>query len=374
MEAKRKCVDVLTQNLPEILNHWEARTLKEVSAAYGQPSLILRNSLSDFLKFLATLLSTQQRSSLQIGLDAANLLKSSKEHGKGRAEIPAYVLSQVILEYQILRQVLFQVLEQNCDFTLADREALTTAIEDAVNVATQEFTSVLREIQDQFMLSIAHDLKNPITAAQTGAELIRLAPKSELTIPLAENMIKSMKKMNEMVEEFHDTSRLRAGRELVLPLSDCDINEILREVIAEMQVVYGNCFLIQAEGPLHGQWNANYLRRLIENIVNNAAKYRSPGTQVALQLRGESMNALLIVHNQGEPIPPSQQAQLFSAERWKKSGRTLKGWGLGMSIAKGIVDALGGTIQVESKATTGTTFTLSLPRTPKVTQAETKAG
>ena len=373
MSPRPTCAEVLQKHSQDIMSRWESRTLKEVSAAYGQTSLVLRNALPDLLNSLQILLSSEPRTTVQIGIDAANLLESSKEHGRGRAEIPTYVLSQVILEYQILRQTLFQVLDEQCELSTKDRELLTSAIEEAVNVAATEFSLVLRELQDQFMLSIAHDLKNPITATQTGAELILHAPRSDMTVPLAENMIRSLKKMTEMVESFHDRSRLQAGRGLVLPLSDCDIHAILHEVVGDLNLVYGNCFLIRSEGALHGQWNAEYLRRLIENIVNNAVKYRAPGSLVTLSLQTREANAELTVHNRGETISPGDQAQLFTSVGWKKSGRTPKGWGLGLSLAKGIVDALGGSIRVESQDSTGTTFTVSLPRQSKASVPEDKA-
>lgn len=373
MSPRQTCADALQKHSQDIMSRWESRTLKEVSAAYGQTSLVLRNALPDLLNSLQILLSSEQRTPIQIGIDAANLLESSKEHGRGRADIPTYVLSQVILEYQILRQTVFQVLEEQCDLSVQDRELLTSAIEEAVNGAATEFSLVLRELQDQFMLSIAHDLKNPITATQTGAELILHAPRSAMTVPLAENMIKSMKKMSEMVESFHDRSRLQAGRGLVLPLSDCDIHAILHEVVEDLTLVHGNCFVLRSEGAIHGQWNAEYLRRLIENIVNNAVKYRAPGSLVTLTLQTREANAELTVHNRGESISLSDQAQLFTSERWKRSGRTPKGWGLGLSLAKGIVDALGGTIRVESHDSTGTTFTVILPQQSKASAPEPKA-
>ena len=362
MQPTQKTSEAVSQNTQEIMNRWEARAQKEVAATFGQPSLILRNSLPDLLQSLAILLSTQKRTALQIGIDAAELLKISKEHGRGRAEIPAYVLSQVIAEYHILREVLFQYLKENCEFPIPERELLTSAIEEAVNVAATEFSLTMREIQDQFMLSIAHDLKNPITVVQAGAELIRRTPHSPRTIPLAEKMINSMQKMSDMIEDIHDTSRIEAGQKLLMNFSECDVDAIVRDVISDMQLVYGDHFILSSEGRNMGLWNPEYLRRLIENLVSNAVKYRAPETPVSVHLRQNEQEALFEIQNQGDAIPTGNLVNLFNGLRWKASGRSAKGWGLGLVLVKGIVDALGGSIQATSTPTEGTTITLILPK------------
>ena len=235
--------DVLSQNIPEIMTRWENRAVEEVSATFGHPSLLLRDSLPNLLRSLAILVSKKDRTQVQVELDAAELLKSSKEHGRGRAEMPTYLMSQMIFEYQILRQILFQFLEENSAFSVADREILTSSIEEAVNVAATEFALVIREIQDQFMLALAHDLKTPITATMAGADLIRRSPKSNATLPLAERMMQSMTRMTDMIEDVYDISRIEAGYKLTFPISDCDIEAILNDVVAEMKLVYGDYFV-----------------------------------------------------------------------------------------------------------------------------------
>ena len=283
-------------------------------------------------------------------------------------------MSQVIVEYHILREVLFQFLEQNSDFTIQERETLTSAIEETVNIAATEFALALREIQEQFMLSIAHDLKNPVTAAQAGAELILRSNKREITVPLAESMIKSMKKMTEMIEDIHDTNRVKSGHLLLLSLTECDINAIVEDVISDMKIVYGDIFSVISDGTLLGRWNPDALRRIVENMISNAVKYRAHESCVTLKLLDQGQNAVFSVHNPGTAIPVSEQAHLFSTVRWKTSGKTQKGWGLGLVLVKGIVDALHGTIEVESTEDKGTTFTVTLPRQLKSKQDVRSAG
>jgi signal transduction histidine kinase len=165
-----------------------------------------------------------------------------------------------------------------------------------------------------------------------------------------------------MIEKIHDRSRIESGGKLALPLSECDLDAIVQDVVADMRLVFGDCFSVVSVGPVLGLWNEEYLRRAIENLVNNAFKYHRSETPITVNLRQSEQNAVIELHNFGDPIPASDQAALFSTLRWKKKGRTLKGWGLGLALVKGVVDAFGGSIRVESTEEKGTTFTVVLPK------------
>ncbi len=366
MQPKVGLDELLVQSIPEIMRRWELRALEEVPSTHGHRSLILRNSLPQLIQSLGILLSRRGRTDVQIGLDAADLMRSSKEHGRSRANIPAYVLSQVIKEYVILREVIIQVLEQVVKhrrgiMSLADRELITSVIEEAIGVAATEFSLALSEVQDQFMLSIAHDLKSPMAAIKMGAEIISTDPRSEVSVPLADRMHAAVERMSEMLEELHDTSRLKSGHGLSIPLSECDLSGIVSDAVFDLRLVFGNCFDIRSGGPVVGSWNPQYLRRLVENLLNNAAKYRQPGSRVTITLSDRGQSALLQVQNLGEPISEADQLQLFNPMRRAKPAGVGHGWGLGLPFVKGIADAFGGTIRVESNQAQGTLFTVNLP-------------
>jgi signal transduction histidine kinase len=361
MKPVMSAAQALEQGIDEVMLRWEKRAVSEVASSLEQTSLVLRNSLPALLESLVSLLSNRPGSEPQIALDAAALLRTSRVHGRSRAEIPAYVMSQVIEEYHILREVLFEVLAERGQFSHEERERLTSAFEQAVNIAATEFALVQREIQDQFMLSIAHDLRNPITAAQLSGELVLRSPGGVGTGPLVEKMIGNMKRVSEMIETIHDASRVESGHKLSFPVSECDLDQIARDVAVDMKLVYGGDFQVDSEGRSLGDWNPEYLRRVIENLVSNAAKYRAAGTPVSIRIRKSRELATIEVHNFGEPIASADLAQLFGTLRWKSTGRTRKGWGLGLALTRGIVDAFGGSIRAASSREGGTTFTVTLP-------------
>jgi signal transduction histidine kinase len=113
---------------------------------------------------------------------------------------------------------------------------------------------------------------------------------------------------------------------------------------------------------------------MIENILSNAVKYRAPGTPITIHLSQNAQNAVIEFHNLGAPIAVSEQRDLFRSWRSSTRGRTPKGWGIGLAFVKGIVDALNGSIQVESTETKGTTFTVTLPIRTETSQATRIAG
>ena len=372
--ASETLSDLLTRMIPEIMNRWEGRAKAEVSANFGRTSLALRNALPQFLGSIVILLSTHKRTALQINIDAAAIVTSAKEHGRGRAGMIAYVMSQVITEYQLRRQTVFEVLEEQQTLSSSDRDIILSAFESATNTAATEFALALSETQEQFLLSIAHDLRTPIAAAHAGAELILRSKRPDVSSVVAEKVKSQMQKMTEMIEGILDTSRIRAGEELKFALEECDLEAVARGVIGDLKLIYGDWFVLASEGPVLGMWNFGYLSRMMENLAVNAVKYRAPETPVTITLYQAQESATLEVHNLGNPISPENQGELFKAFRRIKTAEDRKGWGLGLTLVKGIVDALGGSVGLESTKESGTTFTVVLPKKAKMEEPTRLAG
>jgi signal transduction histidine kinase len=105
------------------------------------------------------------------------------------------------------------------------------------------------------------------------------------------------------------------------------------------------------------------LRRVIENLCTNAVKYGLADTPITITLKAEAERVQLSVHNYGPVIPKEQQSRLFEAFQRapsaEQSGK--RGWGLGLTLVRGITEAHGGSVEVASSEKEGTTFTVSLP-------------
>jgi len=129
--------------------------------------------------------------------------------------------------------------------------------------------------------------------------------------------------------------------------------------------VHGDRFVLSAEAPIQMTADPGGLRRIVDNLASNAAKYGAPETPIEVSLEQDGLHATLRVKNQGEPIAQSEQSTIFEPFHRSRSATesAQKGWGLGLPLVKGFAEAHGGTATVASSASAGTCFTVKLPLT-----------
>jgi signal transduction histidine kinase len=287
-----------------------------------------------------------------------------KMHGADRASNRSYILTEVIFEYHILREATFQLLEAKGPLGTAQRDIILDSIEQAVNGAAVEFSEVHADIQQKFINTLTHDLRNPITAAKMNADIIiKRSEASEPSIQSAKRIVGSLNRLSAMIHDLLDASRIRAGEPLSLHVTQGDLDAVIREVVDEMAIIHGDRFVLDSKGPLEGVWDGDALRRAVENLIGNAVKYGNSDTPITIVLRPGTAAAELIVHNEGPPISEAEIPLLFQIYRRSRSAQegTKTGWGLGLTLVKGVVDAHKGSVRVESSLNMGTSFILSIP-------------
>ncbi len=352
----------LREKRQEIIALWEERSLKEVPSAVTAESLALRDSLPIYLNHLSDALATNRK------MDVTSVLAHNTEAIRiGKllgADNTSYVLTEVIFEYHILREVIFQVLEVEGPLDPPQRDIIYDSIEKAVNDAAVKFSEVHSAIQQKFIDTLTHDLKTPLTSAKIGAQIIlRRSDKPEACIKSAKNIISSLNRLESMIHDLLDASRVRAGETLSLPFVQCDLEAVIHEVVNEMSIIYGNRFTVDSKEAIEGKWSSDGLRRATENLIGNAVKYGDSQTPITISLRPGKTNVELAVHNHGPTIPEQDVPILFEHYGRSKSGAqsTQVGWGLGLTLVRGVVDAHKGQIRVESAEGKGTSFILQLP-------------
>ncbi|MBC7429907.1 MAG: HAMP domain-containing histidine kinase [Bacteriovorax sp.] len=354
----------LKKSIPEILNRWEKVTVESHKGSHGQKSLELRDSLPEFLNQLVEVLENcLDKSRAKKIKDAADSKKMGSKHGKDRAINTSYTMNEMIFEYHILRKVICEVIDEDVPLTFAEREVIISSVEQAVSGAATGFSSSLKEMQEQFSLMIAHDLRNPISAAKTSAQLILRRPDDiENCINKAGLISTSMDRVDLMISDLLNISLLRAGETLVLEFKKCDLDWLTRETLNEMNITYGKIFNIHSSGKCTGHWNENGLRRIIENLTSNAVKYGSERAPIDINISHDEESAFFSIHNEGEAIALKDQEAIFRNFYRAKSAENKVGWGLGLPMVKGMVEAHKGSITVESKKNRGTTFSIVIPR------------
>jgi signal transduction histidine kinase len=235
----------------------------------------------------------------------------------------------------------------------------------------EEATAELREqiqLRDDFMASVSHDLKSPLTFIKGLANLRRRrANATQATRPLLdalEQIESSASRMARQLDALVDASRLQAGRPLELRREPTDLVSLAREVAREHQETTDRHVVqVQAsQAELIGEWDAARLERVLSNLLNNAIKYSPRGGAVRVRVDTADHAAIVQVEDHGEGIPTRDLPHIF--ERFRRGGNVehrIPGTGIGLAGARQIVELHGGTILAESRVGQGSTFTVQLP-------------
>jgi PAS domain S-box-containing protein len=226
-----------------------------------------------------------------------------------------------------------------------------------------------RELRERFVATLSHDLRTPLTAAKMSALiLIRKPDDADAVGKFAGKIVANIDRGDGMIRDLLDANRIGAGERLPIEVSECDANAVARETLEELATVHGDRFLLMAPGrPIRGYWSRSGIQRILENLCANAVKYGARERKVAVALSRSEPWLRLSVHNWGAPIPPQDQRTLFEPYRRTASAQAgrEKGWGLGLTLVKGLAEAQGGSVSVKSSAENGTTFEVRLPLAPE---------
>lgn len=347
---------------PEIMDVWVARTLEEVKAANFQETLALRDSLPVYLSQLVDALSnTIDRTDARNKADSIDSTRIGKKHGRERAVAAEYTMDQMILEYHILRQVICDLMEKEAILSPVEREVIVCSIEQAVNDAATQFSDTLRDFQNQLSHTLAHDLRNPLSTLKMCAQMLSKQITEKGHLEKIGRVLHGANRIDEMIQELLDESRAKAY-EKQLELKECDLDWLAKDVAYELNISHLERFEVQSTGPCIGMWNENGLRRIIENLATNALKYGGEKTPITFSVSQTKDSAVLRIHNFENPISKDEQSTLFEKFTRGHSAERKLGWGLGLTVVKTIVGAHQGSIEVESEASSGTTFIVSIPK------------
>ena len=246
---------------------------------------------------------------------------------------------------------------------------LARAIADHVAAAVVRFDAVdeLRRglrLNEMFIGILGHDLRNPLNAIVTAAQLALMRSTGEkLQKPLS-RILTSSGRMTRMIDQLLDFTRVRVGGRIPIAPRPLDVLPLLRQIVEELEDAYPERALqLEASGGTTGNWDADRLGQVFSNVIGNALQHGEPSAPVTVRVEGQDAGTIRVdVHNVG-CVPPQYRDTLFEP----MSGGTLRrdgsrGLGLGLYITREIVRAHGGSIVCSSDAVAGTTLSLTLPR------------
>lgn len=224
----------------------------------------------------------------------------------------------------------------------------------------------LNEMRMQFINTAAHDLRTPLTPLKLAMSTLRLEGQEAKRPERLDMMQRSVARFELLIEDMLDASRLQAGR-LTLKRVPVDLDALVREALESFQDAAKKGGLVfDATGVLPARIDADPLKasQVVMNILSNAVKYTPPGGKVTLSLQEGSQDVTLRVQDTGLGMTPEQMSRLFQPFVRLHEGQpgVPKGTGLGLYITKGIVEAHGGRLTVQSDGPgRGSTFTVAWP-------------
>ena len=287
---------------------------------------------------------------LALGVFAAAAIAANIAPALGLA-IGATLLVTGIVAGRLTRLIRRIVLEQT------ERFALTGLYEEAQHAV---------DAREQVLKIVSHDLRNPLhTISMTASLLLEGQGSDEQRQRQLMIIRRAGERMNRMIQDLLDVAKLEAGR-LAIATREVEVRtlleeagEMLRPLAAERSLA-----LETRIGPDVRTVEADPGRVLqaLSNLVGNAIKFTSPGGRITIRAdRAQAGGVQCAVADTGGGIPPEQLPKIFG-RFWQPDPADRRGIGLGLAITKGIVEAHGGRIWVESRVGEGTTFYFTVGR------------
>jgi signal transduction histidine kinase len=274
-----------------------------------------------------------------------------------------FTFRAVLAEFRALRATVLRLYEQSGASDLTDVRRFNEAIDEAMTESMDRFAAQTDLFRDQFIGVLSHDLRNPLGAVTASAALLAVPEDNpERRARVVARIMNSAQRMERMIGDLLDLTRTRLGGSLPLKRRPANLQQVCEEVIMEIRAAQPEAPLqLHVSGDLRGEWDADRLEQVVANLVGNAIQHGN-GTPVTLTGRGQGNSVTLSVHNGGRPIPPEVLPYIFEPLARGRPEGASHSIGLGLFIARAIVSAHGGHIEVSSSTDTGTTFTIVLPK------------
>jgi PAS domain S-box-containing protein len=218
--------------------------------------------------------------------------------------------------------------------------------------------------REKFVMRLSHDLRGPLSIARASVQLIgRNLQPNEKNRRFVDKAILSIDRINKMIGDLLDANRMMGGEKPHLNIQTWDLVRLIQNVCEDFRVLGARIDVLTEINELKGEWDGEGLRRVLENLISNAMKYGDNSFPIEVSIFDLGDKARVQVHNMGEVIKDNDQKSLFDQfRRIESSERRIQGWGIGLSLVKGITEAHGGTVGIESYPIAGTTFTVTLPK------------
>lgn len=369
--------DALVLSREQIVTRWLKATADQ-PFHHGRRALAVADHIPALFDALVDLLRRNASRFInpEAPLDDAAVLSAARAHATERVR-QGLSSPDIVAEFRLLRQEIWHALRIQLPDkvpttdVIAAEMVVNDALDGAITMGLTALQERVEEVREEFLATTIHEVRQPLTAikgqAQLAARAIRAPnPNIDRVLLSLQQIEAGATRMSLMLSTLLDSSRVVLG-DLTLVLADCDLAAVLRESVAEAgPELAGRVSQDILPGvSTTGSWDQDRLKQVFANLLSNALKYSPPNTAVRITVRGDDEMILVAVVDEGIGVAADDLPRLF--ERYSRArdvkASNVEGFGLGLYLCQGIVEAHGGRIWAESPgAGLGTTIHVSLPR------------
>jgi signal transduction histidine kinase len=353
--------EVLAANREDVLLRWQG-VVRGSFAPEAIRHVELINHIPEFVNEIVAALRTDA------GLSASDPTPDESNtaagHGVQRLRL-GFSLDSVVREYGALRDaIIASARDAGAEISFRELQVLFNTIVTGIAGAVSEYAhqrdaELLRHTNEHFAF-IAHELRNPLSSAMLGLQLLKdkgQLPQSSRSVDAVE---RGIQRAVELIDETLQVARVASGIELRRQwttlealFEDIELGAVSEAEARDVKV----CVHIENDERI--SLDVRLVRSALGNLLRNAVKYTSPGSEVAL--RGKVTNARVVVEVEDccGGLPPGKVEEAFAP--FVRLDSRPGGFGLGLAIAKQAVDAHGGSIRVQNLPGKGCIFVLELP-------------
>ena len=362
----KEAAEALKRRKEDVIALWEETVKKEIPVARKTERLILLNILPHLLDDIVQILQrVQNEIDLQNCPDFEQIVKKSMDHGRHRASTSHFNSQNIVKEHMVLHKVLIMILKSENAYDQESGVLLSLALETSMAYSVDSFDASLQEMREKLTATLAHDIRNPLAAANLGLNTLQEQDGTEHILKVSGMAGRNVRKAIDLVEDLLDAISVRSGEGISLTFTERNIVDDVKLVVDEVNMAFANCVELQLSSTeIRGVFAATAVRRILENLITNAVKYGAPEKPIGIGLSEEGENVVLKVHNYGNSISSEDQKEIFRFMKHSDndSKTNLKSWGIGLAFVKMAAEAHGGFVEVESNKKDGTTFSVFLKK------------
>ncbi len=277
-----------------------------------------------------------------------------------------YVLG--VLFFSVSTLYIASYLATSVTYRLRIRDKELLILKEDLEQANQRLKE-MDKLKSDFVLKVTHELRAPLSAVQTLLKVILSGYAGEVKGKIKELISRSESRIRFLLDLVKDLLNLAYGKKELLKkdLAEIDINQAVKKSVLSVgaKVEAKNLALKKLLLPekVILKARADDLELILDNLLDNAAKYTPVGGKIEINLKLENNNVVIIISDTGIGISPDEVNKIFEEFYRSSEAKEIEkeGTGLGLSIVKSMVEKYNGTVKVESKLGQGTSFTVALP-------------